>query len=64
MVEIKNDCCDCATSEYPCRGESCSLRHARHLICDKCGADVEKLFVVDGDAVCLDCLQEMFEVVE
>ena len=64
MVKIVNECCDCATAAYPCLGESCEKRHSKHLFCNRCGEEVDKLFVVHGEQVCLECLPEMFETIE
>ena len=64
MIKIENECCNCATAAYPCLGESCEKRHSKHLFCNRCGEEVDKLFIVDGEQVCLECLPEMFETIE
>jgi hypothetical protein len=34
---LVDECCNCASGGYPCRGELCPLRHVPHLYCDDCG---------------------------
>lgn len=60
MVREENDCCSCATPGYPCIGESCSLRHAKHYYCDCCKNEfnVADLYDYDGEQLCEDCLLE------
>ncbi len=59
MVRIENDCCGCASPGYPCRGESCSLRHVNHFYCDDCGDEVEEgeLYEFGGEELCIDCIK-------
>ena len=68
MIREENDCCDCAVPGYPCRGESCPLRHVKHYYCDCCKAEVdmqwEKLYECDGEQLCIDCLLERFPEVK
>lgn len=63
MVKIMNECCNCATSGYPCHGESCAFQHVKHLICDRCKADVEELYAIDGQEICLDCLPHVVRTI-
>lgn len=60
MIRYEDECVDCAMY---CLGSSCPKRHVKHLYCDKCGADVEKLFVLDGVQLCEECLHEELEEV-
>ncbi len=60
MIKIMDECCDCANGAYPCQGESCEKRHVRHLICDQCNADVEKLYEANGRQLCKSCLKAHF----
>ena len=64
MIKIQNDCCGCATENYPCRAELCSLREVEHYYCDKCGCEIhfEEVYEVDGDHYCEDCLKEEFRL--
>jgi hypothetical protein len=63
MVRYENDCCDCATESYPCRGKACPLRNVPHYYCDKCGKE-EALYEYGDEELCADCLLEKFEKVE
>lgn len=54
MVRFENDCCDCSVPAYPCRGDSCPLRHSKHIYCDKCGSEVEETW----DGLCEECFIE------
>ena len=64
MVKYENDCIGCAAPGYPCLGESCRYRNVKHLYCDDCGDDVDKLYCVDDQELCEDCLLEHFETIE
>lgn len=66
MIEIRNDCCGCATESYPCMGSLCPMRSTKHYICDCCGDDVGEgeLYQFDGEQLCIDCIRERLEVVE
>ena len=64
MVKYENDCIGCAAPGYPRLGESCRYRNVKHLCCDDCGDDVEKLYCVDDQELCEDCLLEHFETIE
>ena len=56
MVRFENDCVDCG---LPCLGDSCKYRHVRHLYCDKCCSEIDKLFVVFEDKQwCEECIIE------
>lgn len=61
-IRYENHCCDCAVPGYPCRGNSCSLRHVPVPYCDKCGYEIDGgIYEADGyEDLCLDCLKEMF----
>lgn len=61
MIKFENDCCDCATESYPCRGSDCPMRHVKHLYCDKCHEDVDNLYEVDGLWLCEACTLESHE---
>lgn len=57
MVQIVNECCDCATEGYPCLGSSCSRRHVKHYICDKCKEEFEPeaLYLIEDEHLCAEC---------
>lgn len=58
MRRYENDCCDCAVPAYPCLGSLCPLRSVLHIYCDVCGDQADKMYAVDDDDVCEDCLCE------
>lgn len=60
MIKTSDECVDCG---LPCLGYLCPNRHIRHLICDKCGDEVDKLYILDGEELCEDCLLEQFETI-
>ena len=64
MVMIENDCIGCAASGYPFLGESCRYRNVKNLYCVVCGDYVVKLYCVDDQELCEDCLLEHFETIE
>lgn len=64
MVRIENDCCDCAVPAYPCLGDSCPLRHAKHCYCDDCGDEVGTLYRFEGEELCGECVLKRLEVAE
>lgn len=61
MTRYENDCVDCG---LPCL-ESCPYKNVKHLYCDKCKNEAEKLYVtIDGDELCFDCFMSEVEVIE
>lgn len=62
MRKIVNECCGCAVPSYPC-SESCPLREVEHYFCDNCDADIDldEVYEVDGEHLCLDCLKERYK---
>ena len=61
MIKYENECCGCATENYPCLGSSCPNRSVKHLYCDKCGDDREELYDYNGYELCEECLLDNFE---
>lgn len=61
MIKYEDECCDCATPNYPCLGSACSNRHVAHYYCDKCDEEIdsEELYYYDGLEICKDCLLEL-----
>ena len=57
MVRIENGCVGCG---LPCLGGSCPNYRIVVLECDRCHDEVEELFDVDGEDLCLDCLKNEF----
>lgn len=64
MVMIKSECCDCATGAYPCIGKYCPLQNQKVYICDKCKEEVDELYELDGQQLCIDCIKETLKKVE
>ena len=64
MIVYENRCCDCTVPGYPCKGDMCSNRNVRVLKCDKCKEETDRLYVVDGEELCADCLLERWEIIE
>lgn len=63
MIVYENECCGCAVPGYPCIGKSCSRLRVPRLYCDRCECEEDKLYDVDGEQVCEDCLREMFDTI-
>ena len=63
MVTYENECVGCP-SEMGCLASACPNRNVKYLYCGKCGNDADKLYVVDGDEICEDCLLKMFDTIE
>lgn len=64
MVRIENHCTGCSDLGLPCLGRSCPNLHVPMLYCDnrKCVASftgAERLFIVDGVHLCMDCINEI-----
>ena len=59
MIKYENQCYSCG---QPCI--NCGLKHVPVLICDECGQEVERLFKVDYDHVCAECILGQYEEVE
>jgi DNA-directed RNA polymerase subunit RPC12/RpoP len=60
MLKIEDHCCGCAAPGYPCEGDACPRRHVKVYYCDKCGAELDEVYEVDGEDLCEDCLKKMF----
>lgn len=54
MITFENECVGCP-AEMGCLGSSCPYSHVPHLICDKCGEDVEELYDTGNGQLCEDC---------
>lgn len=60
----KDECCQCATENYPCLGSACPNRNVPHLYCDNCEEEVEDLYKTEDGELCAECVLKMFEKVE
>lgn len=63
MVRIENDCCSCTADGYPCIGDECFRRHAKHYYCNNCNEET-KIYYFNGSELCLECIEKQLEVVE
>lgn len=64
MITYEDECCGCAVLAYPCMGSACPNINAKHLYCDKCDEEAEKLYKYNGEEICEECLLKEFEVIE
>lgn len=66
MIRYENQCCDCATTGYPCLGTTCPCRHVKIYECDNCNEEVDdgELYEFEGEQLCIDCIKERLNVVE
>lgn len=64
MTITRNECCNCATSTFPCRGNNCPLRNQKVYICDDCKEEPYDLYEFDGQELCIDCIKKRLKVVE
>lgn len=64
MVMMENECCQCATENYPCLGSACPNRNVPHLECDKCHEEVDDLYETENGQLCAECVLGMFEKVK
>lgn len=61
MVKYENDCVGCP-AERLCL-DSCPYRKLPHLYCDKCGEEAEKLYNLDGENLCEECVLDSLDTV-
>lgn len=64
MIKYEDNCVGCRDIGLPCRGISCRNRKVPVCVCDECGGESDKLYIYDGQQICVDCLTGMFDVVE
>lgn len=62
MIEYENECCSCATENYPCN-PYCKRKRVPHFYCDCCGFEEEKLYWYDGKQLCISCIEAELESV-
>lgn len=63
MKTFENQCCDCATPSYPCRGSGCPNRNVPVYLCDLC-REQATLYHFDGQELCIACVEDQLELVE
>lgn len=61
MIKLENQCVNCGLS---CRGSTCPNRNVRTLYCDQCEEETDKLYKIDSEELCEECLLESLEVIE
>lgn len=64
MVVRENQCTGCADLGIPCLGTCCPNRNVPVMYCDnkRClghFTGIDRLFVVDGIHLCMDCIREI-----
>lgn len=65
MVKIENHCCGCAVPGYPCLGSRCPNRRVEVHYCDRCGEELDEVFVDDdGRELCDCCADELYDDTE
>jgi hypothetical protein len=64
MIITRNECCNCATSTFPCIGKRCPLQNQKVYICDDCKDEVDELYEFEGEELCIDCIKKRLKVVE
>lgn len=60
MVRTESGCVDCG---LPCLYSSCPYDRVTVLECDRCHDEVDELYEVDGEDLCLSCLKKEFRKV-
>lgn len=63
MVTYEDECVGCPT-EMGCLGSACPNRNVKHLYCDRCGNDEEKLYKYNDEELCEECLLGEFETID
>lgn len=61
MIKTTDECVNCG---LPCLGELCQNRNVRHLVCDKCGDEADRLYILDGEELCEGCLLKQFKTIK
>lgn len=61
---IEDECVGCPPN-MGCLGSSCPNTNVKRYYCDKCEGefDPEKLYVVDGEDVCVNCILKEYRTV-
>ena len=64
MRRTEDNCVGCSTIYGSCLGAGCPNRNQIVLVCDKCEADVDKLYEYEGEELCQECLLDTVPQVE
>lgn len=57
MIKVENHCVDCG---MPCLGAACPNFAVSVPYCDRCGDELDEVYVVDDEDLCERCLKDMF----
>ena len=57
MIEYTNECVGCPP-EKGCLHDCCPYRNVKRLYCDNCDSEVDKLYELDGEQWCYECVVE------
>ena len=57
MVRTESGCVDCG---FPCLRSACPNYQVLVYECDRCHDEVDELYEVDGEDLCVDCLKKEF----
>lgn len=61
MIKKENLCVDCTVLGMHCRGRACPYHKPVEVeCCDKCEEILDKVYDVDGEVLCEECLKEKF----
>lgn len=69
MIRYEDECCGCATENYPCLGSACPNINVPYYICDICEEElddddvyIDKYGVMVGinGHICRSCLKDHF----
>lgn len=55
MIQYVDECVSCP-KEMGCLGSVCPHMNVPIYICDNCGNEVEELWDLEGEQLCLECL--------
>ena len=57
MKRTESECVCCG---FPCRRNGCRNYRVTRFYCDRCGEELGKIYDVDGEELCEECLKDMF----
>ena len=58
MIRYEDKCVGC---DLPCIGKRCPYQRVKHLYCDRCHEEVDRLYLVDGEELCADCAEVLYD---
>lgn len=62
MIENFRECNECKNMNI-CIGTKCN-DNSLHLFCDNCFTEVDKLYDVNGEQICGNCVLDMFDEIK